>query len=215
MSLDAVLDFFQHLKPTLEQWSGEMGPWFYIVLFAIIFAETGLIVLPFLPGDSLLFAVGAIAGSETSPVSVVLAIAVMCVAAILGDAVNYAVGRRIGPRVFVSETSWLLNKKHLLHAQAFYEKYGGKTIVLARFVPIVRSFAPFVAGIGQMSYPQFALYNIFGGIFWVLSLTMAGVWFGRIPWVERNFEHVIYMIVIISVLPVVIEVFRARRAARA
>src|SRR5262245_11034091 len=153
--LHEFLGLFRDLKGTLESWSGE--PWFPWVLFAILFAETGLVVTPFLPGDSLLFAVGAVVGGGRSGVDLPTLIVVMCVAAILGDAVNYQIGRHLGPAVFSSETSRLLNRKHLLKAEAFYEKYGGKTIVLARFVPIVRTFAPFVAGIGNMPYRRFAL----------------------------------------------------------
>jgi membrane-associated protein len=213
MSLDAVLEFFRHLKPTLERWSGDMGPWFYVVLFAIVFAETGLVVLPFLPGDSLLFAVGAVVAGKGSPVSLPLVVVLMTAAAILGDAVNYQVGLRLGPAVFKSETSRWLNKKHLLRAQEFYEKHGAKTIVIARFVPIVRTFAPFVAGVGRMSYWRFALYNVVGGALWVVSMTLAGYWFGNIEWVEKHFEAVVVGIVVVSVVPIFVEYVKARRAS--
>jgi membrane-associated protein len=210
--IDQFLGMFRDLKGTVEGWSGE--PWFAWVLFAILFVETGLVILPFLPGDSLLFVVGAIVAGGKSHVPLPTLLLVMSVAAILGDAVNYHIGKRLGPAVFTSETSRLLNKAHLLKAQAFYEKYGAKTIVLARFVPIVRTFAPFVAGIGRMDYARFAMFNVVGGIGWVVSLTMAGVWFGNIPWVEKHFEAVVVMIVVISVVPIVVEYLKARRAAR-
>jgi membrane-associated protein len=209
---DALVKLLTEMRPTVEAWSAE--PWFAWVLFAILFAETGLVVTPFLPGDSLLFTVGAIVGGRESRADLPFLLVLMSVAAVLGDGVNYHLGRWAGPAVFRSERSRLLNRKHLLEAQAFYEKYGAKTIVLARFVPVVRTFAPFVAGIGRMSYPRFAAYNVVGGVGWVMSLTMAGVWFGGIPWVRDHFEHVVYAIVVVSVLPVVVEILRARAAAR-
>jgi membrane-associated protein len=186
----------------------------YVVLFGIIFAETGLVVTPFLPGDSLLFAVGAVAASAGSPINLALTSCLLVVAAVLGDAVNYWIGYRIGPVVFSREDSWLLNKKHLTEAQRFYEKYGGKTIILARFVPIVRTFAPFVAGVGKMSYPRFALYNVAGGAVWVLLFLVSGWWFGGRVIVQKNFHYVILAIIVISVLPAAIEVIRARMAPR-
>jgi membrane-associated protein len=216
------LHLVRDVKGTVEGWSGE--PWFAWVLFAVIFAETGLVILPFLPGDSLLFVVGAIvkgaetqaaAGGAEPTASLTFLLVLMSVAAIAGDAVNYQVGARLGPRVFASETSRWLNKKHLLKAQAFYEKYGAKTIVLARFVPIVRTFAPFVAGIGRMSYRRFALFNVVGGVAWVVSLTMMGYWFGGLEWVAKHFEAVVVAIIVISVLPLVFEYWKAKRAARA
>src|SRR5262249_55911688 len=148
------------------------------LLFGIIFAETGLVVTPFLPGDSLLFAVGAVAASPGSPVNLPLVCALLIVAAILGDAVNYAIGYYVGPKVFSREDSWLLNRRHLMEAHEFYERYGGVTIILARFMPIIRTFAPFVAGIGRMTYHRFAVYNVTGGVIWVLLFLLAGWWFG-------------------------------------
>jgi membrane-associated protein len=210
---DALVKLLTETRPTVEAWSAE--PWFAWVLFAILFVETGLVVMPFLPGDSLLFAVGAVAGGPASKASLPWLLVVMSVAAVLGDAVNYTIGAWFGPRVFTSETSRWLNRRHLLRAHEFYERYGGKAIVLARFVPIVRTFAPFVAGVGRMSYPRFALFNVTGGVGWVVSVTMLGVWFGRIGIVERNFEWVLVMIVVISVLPLVVEYVKARRAAKA
>lgn len=186
----------------------------YAVLFLIVFAETGLVVTPFLPGDSLLFAVGAVGARPEIGLNLPLVTGLLIVAAILGDAVNYWVGYRVGPAIFSKETGRLLNKEHLNRAQHFYEKYGGKTIILARFVPIVRTFAPFVAGIGRMNYWRFAAYNVIGGIAWVLICVTAGYYFGRFAFVQRNFEWVIVAIVGISVMPMVWELWRARIAAR-
>ena len=172
--LKTLLDYFLHLDKYLNSWATSMGGWLYAVLFAVLFAETGFVVTPFLPGDSLLFAVGALAALDGSPINIALVIVVMFVAAVLGDATNYSIGKWIGPAAFKSESSRLLNKKHLLRTQAFYEKHGGKTIVIARFMPIIRTFAPFVAGIGKMEYRRFALFNISGGALWVVSVTMLG-----------------------------------------
>lgn len=203
--IQQVIDIFLHLDQHLNAWAGDLGAWTYVLLFAIVFAETGLVVTPFLPGDSLLFAVGALAASDGSPLHIVAITVLLVVAAILGDAVNYAVGRRLGPKVFSRESSWLLNKQHLVRTQQFYEKHGGKTIFLARFVPIIRTFAPFVAGIGQMHYRRFALYNVTGGITWVVLFTTAGYFFGGLPWVKDRFHIVILAIIGISVLPIVWE----------
>jgi len=202
-----------HLSPkSLNDFTAYIGPHnLYIVVFIILFAETGLVVTPVLPGDSLLFALGAISANPDSPINLPLVTALLIAAAVLGDAVNYWIGYRIGPKVFTRENSRLLNKKHLLRAQEFYEKYGGKTIILARFVPIVRTFAPFVAGIGKMGYARFALYNIVGAVGWVLICIVAGYYFGRIEFVQKRFEIVIVAIVVISVLPMAFELIRARR----
>src|SRR5262249_26965695 len=159
-----AIDIFLHLDTHLNDLAGALGGWLYSVLFLIIFCETGLVVTPFLPGDSLLFAIGALAAIEGSPLQIPLILVLLSLAGVSGDAVNYAIGYRVGPRVFTSETSRLLNKRHLLRTQAFYEKYGGKTIILARFMPVVRTFAPFVAGIGKMRYARFALFNVIGGV---------------------------------------------------
>src|SRR5688500_8475853 len=177
-------------------------------------AETGLVVTPFLPGDSLLFAVGAIGACQDIGINLPLVTVLLIVAAILGDAVNYWVGYKLGPAVFKREDSRLLNKKHLLRAQEFYEKYGGKTIILARFVPIVRTFAPFVAGVGRMNFFRFWLFNITGGIAWVVICVGAGYYFGAMDFVKKHFELVIVAIVVISVLPMVWELWRARQAAK-
>jgi membrane-associated protein len=186
----------------------------YVVLFLIIFAETGLVVTPFLPGDSLLFAVGAVTASAGSPIKLGTMAVLLVIAAIFGDAVNYAAGYFIGPKVFASEKSRLLNKKHLWRAHEFYEKYGGLTIILARFMPIVRTFAPFVAGIGKMSYPRFAVYNVAGGAVWVVAFLFAGWWFGGLVSVQKNFHLVIAVIILISIMPMIIEAARAWLARR-
>jgi len=169
-----------------------------------------LVVTPFLPGDSLLFAVGAVAAHPDSPIRLGLVAALLVIAAVLGDAINYAVGRYVGPRVFSRQDSWLLNQKHLARAHQFYEDYGGVTIILARFIPIVRTFAPFVAGIGRMTYSRFAIYNVTGGAVWILLFLLAGWWFGSNEIIQRNFKLVIVAIVVISVLPAVFEIVRAR-----
>ncbi len=213
--IDQTIDLFLHLDKHLNQWAEYFGPWLYLVLFLIIFAETGLVVTPFLPGDSLLFAVGALAATEGSPLNLPLLAVLLIAAAVLGDAVNYYAGYHIGPKVFRSETSWLLNKKHLLRAQRFYEKYGGKTIILARFIPIIRTFAPFVAGIGTMQYRRFFIYNVIGGIAWVLICLLAGYWFGNLALVKDNFSLVILAIVFISILPAIMEVWLSGRRAKA
>jgi len=187
-----------------------MGSSLYVVLFLIVFAETGLVVTPFLPGDSLLFTVGAVCA--TGGIKIAVVIPLLIVAAVVGDAVNYAVGQRVGPAVFKSERSRLFNKQHLLRTQEFYDRYGGKTIIMARFVPIVRTFAPFVAGIGRMGYAKFLAYNVIGAVAWVLVCVLAGWWFGNLEVVRKHFELVLIAIIAISVLPMVIEFVRARRA---
>ncbi len=207
----SLVDVVLHLDKHLNDWATVLGPWLYVVLFLIIFAETGLVVTPFLPGDSLLFAIGALASIEGSPLHIGPLVVLLVIAAVLGDAVNYSIGHMIGPRVFNSQNSRLLNPKHLQRTHEFYEKYGGKTIFLARFVPIVRTFAPFIAGVGSMSYRHFAMWNVTGGIVWVTALTLAGYYFGQIPIIQRNFETVVLAIIVISILPMVFEVVKARR----
>jgi len=211
----AALDIFFHLDQHLNNWAGDLGSWLYAVLFAVIFCETGLVVTPLLPGDSLLFAVGALGSKPSSPINLPLAAVLMCAAAVAGDAVNYWAGFKLGPKVFTREDSRLLNRKHLLRARDFYERHGGKTIILARFIPIIRTFAPFVAGIGQMSYPRFALFNVTGGVLWVLSFLTAGYYFAGLPLVKEKFHFVILAIIVISVLPAVFEYWRASRRERA
>jgi membrane-associated protein len=211
--IQQLYDTLRHLSPqSINNFVSLVGPGLsYAVLFLIIFAETGLVIAPLLPGDSLLFAVGAVSASSGSPIRVEVLVVLLVVAAILGDAVNYLIGYVVGPQVFTREDSRLLNKKHLLRAHEFYEKYGGVTIILARFVPIVRTFAPFVAGIGRMNYPRFALYNITGGAAWVLSFLLAGWWFGGREVVQRNFHAVIGAIIVISIIPGVVEYIQVRR----
>jgi membrane-associated protein len=209
-----ALDVFLHLDRHLSTLAGGLGGWLYGLLFLIVFCETGLVVTPFLPGDSLLFALGALASRPASAINLPLVSVLLCVAAVLGDAVNYGTGYRVGLKVFTSETSRLLNKKHLMRAHRFYERYGGKAIFLARFVPIIRTFAPFVAGIGQMSYPRFALYNVAGGIVWVNSVLLAGYFFADLPVVREQFHYIILAVSVVSVMPIGIEYFRARREER-
>jgi membrane-associated protein len=211
-ALAQLLDVFLHLDAHLGEWAGVLGPWLYLVLFLIVFCETGLVVTPFLPGDSLLFAAGALCALDGSPLSVGPLAVLLIVAAVSGDAVNYAIGSYLGPAVFTSEHSRFLNRQHLIRTQQFYARHGGKTIFLARFVPIVRTFAPFVAGIGRMRYAYFATYNVTGALAWVLSFLVAGYWFGQIPTVKRNFHIVIVAIIVISVMPMVFEYLRARRS---
>jgi membrane-associated protein len=212
--LNDAFDIFLHLDQHVAQWADALGVWLYVLLFAIIFCETGLVVTPFLPGDSLLFAVGAVAALDGSGLNIVLLAVLLIAAGVLGDAVNYAIGHWLGPKVFHYENSWLLNKKHLLRAHRFYERHGGKTIVLARFIPIIRTFAPFVAGIGAMQYRRFAFFNLIGAVAWVLIFLLAGYFMGNIPAVKRNFQIIILAIIVISVLPVVIEFIRARREGK-
>jgi membrane-associated protein len=200
-----------HLNPeSLNALAHQLGPWLYVLLFGIIFAETGLVVTFLLPGDSLLFAVGAVAASPGSPINFWLVCVLLIVAAVAGDAVNYAIGSYLGPRVFSREDSWLLNRRHLLEAHEFYERYGSVTIILARFMPIIRTFAPFVAGIGKMTYRHFAVYNVIGGVVWVLLFLLAGRWFGEQDIVRKRFDLVIYAIVVISILPAVVGYLRNR-----
>lgn len=209
-----VIDWILHLDKHLNELIRVLGPWTYVILFLVIFCETGLVVTPFLPGDSFLFAIGAIAATENSPLSVTVVLGLLTVAAILGDTVNYWVGYYIGPKIFRKEGVRFLNRKHLDRTHAFYERYGGKTIVIARFVPIIRTFAPFVAGVGKMSYARFMTFNLSGGVLWVFSMTLAGYFFGNIPAVKKNFTLVILGIIFVSILPAVIEFFRERRRLR-
>ena len=203
-----------HLDDYLESVSASLGGWTYVVLFVVVFCETGLIVTPFLPGDSLLFAVGALVARPEMQLSMPLMFVVLLIAAILGDAVNYSIGRKIGPKVFSSESSRLLNRQHLVKAQLFYERYGGKAIFLARFLPIVRTFAPFVAGIGKMNYLRFWMFNVSGAVCWVGAFLWAGFVFGSWRIVKENFSLVTLGIIIVSALPVVYDWYKARMEAR-
>jgi membrane-associated protein len=213
------IDLFLHLDDRLFDVAHDYGAWTYGLLFVIVFCETGLVFTPILPGDSLLFAAGAMAAKPELGLNIWFLCGLLFGAAVLGDTVNYHVGRYLGPRILSGKLSRWLNPKHLERTHQFFETYGGKTIVLARFVPIVRTFAPFVAGIGQMDYRKFLLYNVAGGALWVLSMTLAGYWFGSWPIVEKNFEIVVLAIIFISILPAIIEYARhwvqSRRLAKA
>ncbi len=207
-----LVDFLLHLDRHLAEIIAQFGPWTYLILVLIVFAETGLVVTPFLPGDSLLFAAGTFAGlGSLDPWLLFL---LLSTAAIVGDTVNYWFGRWVGPRAFSGNIRWL-RQDYLERTRAFYQRHGGKTIVLARFVPIIRTFAPFVAGVGEMAYGRFLAYNVVGGIVWVGLFVFAGYLFGNIPVVRQNFTAVIMAIIVISVLPIGIEWLRHRRQARA
>lgn len=208
-----IVDLFLHLDKHLNDAAAHMGDKLYLLIFVIVFCETGLVVTPFLPGDSLLFALGALAASG-SVVKLPIVIPLLCLAANCGDLLNYTIGYRIGPKVFSRQSSWLLNRKHLDEAHAFYERHGSKTIILARFVPIVRTFAPFVAGIGRMTFRRFAAFSVSGGILWVALLSLSGYYFGQIPVVQKNFQIVVIAIVVISVLPAIIHALRVRKQSR-
>jgi len=214
--MGGLVDIFLHLDTHLTQFVATYGGWVYALLFLIVFAETGLVVTPFLPGDSLLFAAGALAAA--GGLNVWTVIALLSVAAVLGDAVNYAAGRFVGPRVFSatdrsSGLHRLLNREHLQRTHAFFEKYGGKAVILGRFVPIVRTFVPFVAGAGAMTYARFAVYNVVGGLIWVGICTLAGYAFGTVPIVKNNFSLFALGIVFVSVIPIGIEMIRHRMAS--
>lgn len=210
-----LIDFILHIDQHLVEIVRDYGVWTYALLFAIIFAETGLVVLPLLPGDSLLFAAGALCSKADTGLNVHLLAALLAVAAILGDTVNYWIGSLIGPKVFTREDSIFLRRKYLERAHAFFEKYGGRAIILARFVPIVRTFVPFIAGVGRMTYTRFLAFNIVGGIVWIYAFTYAGYLFGSHPFVQRNFKLVIVGIIAVSLLPMVVEGLRAWRESRA
>ncbi|MDO5764930.1 MAG: DedA family protein [Elusimicrobiales bacterium] len=209
--LSQFIDVVLHLDVHLNAWAAWMGIWLYVVVFAVVFCETGLVVTPFLPGDSLLFACGALAASEGSAINLFVLMPVIFAAAVLGDFCNYEIGKWLGPKVFTRETSWLLNKKHLEKAHAFYEKYGGKTIILARFIPVIRTFAPFVAGIGKMTYFHFASFNVIGALLWTVLFTLGGYLFADLPVVQNHFHYVVLAIIVLSCLPAVYEFWAARR----
>jgi len=211
-ALKPFLDLFLNLDEKLHEILNVWGPWTYVLLFVIILCETGLVVTPFLPGDSLLFAAGAMASLHPDSLNIVMLLILLAIAAVLGDTINYSIGRAVGPRAF-RINAWFLKHEHLVKTQEFYDRHGGKTIVLARFVPIIRTFAPFVAGVGKMNYPQFLYYNVVGGLAWVLICTLAGYFFGGMEIVKKNFELVVVGIVLVSVLPVAWELWAARRRA--
>ena len=210
-----LIDFVLHIDRHLAALSASYGLWIYAVLFLIVFCETGLVVTPVLPGDSLLFAAGAVAAASAGSLNVHLMAALLLAAAILGDAANFAIGRYFGKKLFANPQSKIFKQQYLHKTEAFYQKYGGKTIVLARFVPIVRTFAPFVAGMGNMHYGRFIRYNILGALAWVLLLVYAGYWFGNIPWVKERFGLVLIAIVAVSLLPVLAEAVKAKYGRKA
>jgi membrane-associated protein len=202
------IEFVLHLDKHLGGIVDSYGIWCYLIFFSVIFAETGLVVMPFLPGDSLLFALGALAAAGSLQIKYVFAILVA--AAILGDNTNYAIGRYFGSLILKHQGKWFLKKEHLDKTHRFYEKYGTKTIILARFMPIVRTFAPFVAGVGKMTYLRFLPYDIIGGFLWISIFVFGGYLFGNMPVIKKNFTFVIFAIIIISILPAVIEVIREK-----
>jgi membrane-associated protein len=207
--LRSVIDLFLHLDQHLSRVIADYGVWTHLILFVIVFAETGLVVTPFLPGDSLLFAAGTFAALGS--LDLWLVVVLLVAAAILGDTLNYWGGSWVGPRAFSGNIRFL-RKDYLDRTHAFYEKHGGKTVILARFVPIIRTFAPFVAGVGAMSYPKFITYNIVGAVLWVGLFVPAGYFFGNIPAVRKNFTLVILAIIALSVVPIALEAIRARRS---
>ena len=204
-----LIDFILHVDKHLQSFVANYGAWVYALLFLIIFVETGLVVMPFLPGDSLLFIVGALAGAGL--ISLPLAMGLLALAAILGDQLNDTIGRYFGPKVFQWEDSRFFNKRAFEQAHAFYERYGGITIMLARFMPFIRTFAPFVAGVAAMSRPKFTAYNVGGGLLWVCGLTLAGYLFGNLPWVQANLSKIIWALILV---PGLIALFGAWRAGR-
>lgn len=214
-TLHHLLNFLLHIDTYLTTFVTNYGAWTYALLFLIIFCETGLVVTPFLPGDSLLFAAGAIAAGSSGALNIHLLFILLVIASITGNGLNYFIGRMIGPKVFSSNKSWLFNKNYLMKANNFYKRYGGKTIILARFIPIIRTFAPFVAGIGEMSYRRFYFFNILGAILWIGSLLYLSFWFGNLPAVKEHFSYLVIAIIFLSILPPVIEVLRANCCRKA
>ena len=212
--MSSLIDLFLNLDQHLVELAGAYGPWIYVVLFLIVFAETGLVVTPILPGDSLLFAAGAFCAKPETGLNVHGMAFLLFIAAFLGDTLNYWVGHKLGPAVFKREDSVWLRRKHLQRAHEFFEKYGGRAVILARFVPIVRTFVPFVAGVGAMTYPRFLAYNLIGGFVWIYFFIYAGFFFGNQPFVQKNFKLVILAIIILSVVPIVVEFFREWRNSR-
>ena len=212
--LHFLVDFILHIDVHLAELVAQYGIWIYAILFLILFCETGLVVTPFLPGDSLLFVAGALAALPGNDLNVHIMAALLVVAAVLGDAVNYTIGRLFGERLFSNPNSRIFRRSYLDKTHAFYARHGGKTIILARFVPIVRTFAPFVAGMGHMSYRHFALFNVTGALLWVLLFSYAGYLFGDLPVVQENLKLLIVGIILVSILPGVIEVWRHRRQAK-
>lgn len=209
----SLVDFILHIDVHLNELCLNYGAWVYAILFTIVFCETGLVVTPFLPGDSLLFAVGAMAALGALDVKLVMPL--LIVAAVLGDGINYSIGAKMGTRVFQNDTSRFFKRAHLIKTQEFYERHGGKTIIIARFMPIIRTFAPFVAGVGTMAYARFFLFNVVGAVLWVALFVLAGFFFGNLPVVKHNFTLVIFAIIGVSILPGVIEYLKHRRGTTA
>ncbi len=218
-TIHSILDFFLHLDQHLFQMINDYGIWIYVILFLIIFVETGLVIMPFLPGDSLLFAAGTFCAGfvndagETAELNLLLVLALLIIAAVLGDGLNYYLGKNVGNKMLQMKFAGkqLIKQNYIDQTHDFFEKHGPKTIIIARFVPIVRTFAPFVAGIGNMKYAKFLRFNIIGGVVWVIGLTMLGYFFGNISFVKNNFEIVIFGIIGISLVPMIIEIFRMRK----
>ena len=206
-----IIDFILHIDQHLTELAAQYGVWIYGILFLIIFCETGLVVMPLLPGDSLLFAAGSIAA--IGEMNIHLMVVLLIIAAILGDAVNFMVGKFFGEKLFANPNSKIFKQSHLQKTQQFYAKHGGKTIILARFIPIVRTFAPFVAGMGHMTYHHFLAYNVIGGVLWVTIFSYLGYFFGNLPIVKDNLSLVLIAIIVLSILPAIIEIIRHKRAA--
>ena len=204
-----LIDFILHVDKHLAEFIAAYGAWVYALLFVIIFVETGLVVMPFLPGDSLLFVVGAMCGAGL--MNLPLAMALLLVAAVLGDQVNYSIGRHFGPKVFQWENSRFFNKRAFMQAHDFYERHGGVTIIIARFMPFIRTFAPFVAGVAEMTRAKFVMFNVIGAMFWVIGLTLAGYLFGNLPWVQANLSKIIWALIIIPGLIAIFGAWKARR----
>ena len=213
--MEFIIDFIMHIDQHMIEIVRDYHSWTYAILFIIIFCETGLVVTPFLPGDSLIFVAGAIAAQPNMPLNVHLLVLILFVAAVVGDSCNYGIGHFFGKRLFSNPNSKIFKQSYLDKTHEFYKKYGGKTIILARFVPIVRTFAPFVAGMGKMYYTYFMMYNVTGGLLWVAAFAYAGFLFGNQPFIQNNLKLVIVAIIVISILPGVIEYLRERRKAKA
>ena len=203
-----LIDFILHIGDHLQELVKNYGNWIYAILFAIVFCETGLVVLPFLPGDSMLFAAGAIAAVGDMNVFVLMGL--LIIAAVLGDFVNFEIGKHFGQRLFANPSSKFFKQSYLQKTHDYYEKYGGRTIIIARFIPIVRTFAPFVGGMGKMNYAQFARYNVMGAVLWVTLFTLLGYFFGQLPFVKQHFSWIMIGIIVVSVVPMVVEIIRHR-----
>lgn len=204
-----LVDFILHIGDHLQELVKNYGNWIYAILFAIVFCETGLVVLPFLPGDSMLFAAGTIAA--VGDMNIFVLIGLLIVAAVLGDFVNFEIGKHFGQKLFSNPNSKIFKQSYLQKTHDYYEKYGGRTIIIARFIPIVRTFAPFVGGMGNMNYAQFARYNIFGAVLWVVSFTTLGYFFGQLPFVKEHFSWIMIAIIVFSVVPMIVEIIRHRK----